>query len=157
MSKIKIIESDLIDLLDDNSQFRTGYLDRQTGEILILFEDDGDISCVPGQEEIAEMIEEDPDRYLRIEPLESFEAFRIMEDFVASLPEGENRNLLGKVLSWKKPFFNFKQALGDMGDLSDQWFRFQKEELRRFALKWLEYEEIDAELVPYTPPDDLEY
>lgn len=145
MGKIKIVDSDLLDLLEDNSGFRTGYIDKQTGEILVTFEDCDE----PEQEEVIETLEQDPDRYLTVEPLESREGFRIMERFVASLPEGEHRNLLSKVLSWKKPFSNFKSALGDMGDARQQWFDFHDKELLRLAVEWLEFEEVDAELVPY--------
>lgn len=96
MERIKIDESDLLDLLEDHGGFRTGYLDRQTGEILTVFADDGAFE----QDDVMEKLEEDPDRYLVIEPIESWEGFRIMERFVESLPDGENRKLLGKVLSW---------------------------------------------------------
>ena len=145
MGKIKIVDSDLLDLLEDQSGFRTGYIDKQTGEILMTFEDYDE----PEQEELIQKLEQDPDRYLTIEPIGSREGFLIMERFVASLPEGEDRNLLSKVLSWKKPFSNFRSALGDMGDLSQQWLDFHDKELRRLAAEWLELEEIDAELVPY--------
>lgn len=145
MGKIKIVDSDLLDLLEDHSGLRTGYIDQQTGEILMTFEDyDG-----PEQEETFEKLEQDPGRYLEVEPIGSHEGFRIMENFVASLPEGEDRNLLGKVLSWKKPFSNFKSALADMGDLRQQWFDFHDKELRKLAAEWLKVEELDAELVPH--------
>ena len=73
----------------------------------------------------------------------------MMEEFVESLPESGDRHLLTKALSWKKPFSNFKSALVDMGALRKQWLTFQDKELRRLAAKWLEREELDAELVPY--------
>ncbi len=145
MGKIKIVDSDLLDLIEDHSEFRTGHIDKQTGEILVTFEDYDE----PEQEEIFEKLEQDPDRYLRIEPIGSHEGFRIMENFVAGLPEGEDRNLLWKVLSWKKPFSNFKSALADMGELRQQWFDFHDKALRKLAAQWLKDEELDAELVPF--------
>jgi len=42
MAKIKIDEGDLLDLLEDHSGWRTGYLDTQTGEILQMLEDSDD-------------------------------------------------------------------------------------------------------------------
>ena len=84
-----------------------------------------------------------------VEPIGSHEGFRIMENFVASLPESEDRNLLWKVLSWKKPFSNFKSALADMGDLRQQWFDFHDKELRKLATEWFKVVKLDAELVPY--------
>jgi len=145
MEKIKIVDSDLLDLLEDHSGFRTGHIDKQTGEILVTFEDYDE----PEQEEIFKKLEQDPDRYLQIEPIDSNEGFRIMENFVAGLPEGEDRNLLWKVLSWKKPFSNFRSALADMGELRQQWFDFHDKELRKLAAEWLKVEKLDAELVPF--------
>ena len=145
MKPIKIDASELLDLLEEHSGFRTGYIDKQTGEILVTFEDYDESE----QEEILERISNDWDRYLQIEPIGSREGFRIMERFVESLPDGQNRNLLFKVLSWKKPFSNFKSALCDMGDLREQWFNFHDTALRKLAAEWLESEEVEAELVSY--------
>jgi hypothetical protein len=145
MAHINIDASDLLDLLEEHSGFRTGYIDRQTGEILVTFDDYDE----PEQEEVLEKIRDDWDRYLQIEPIDSHEGFRIMERFVQSLPDGENRNLLFKVLSWKKPFSNFKSALRDMGDLRQQWFDFHDKALRELAEEWLESQDIKAKLVSY--------
>jgi hypothetical protein len=145
MAKIKIIDAELLDLFGDHNEFSSGYIDKQTGEILLIFEDYDE----PEQEEIMDKLNLDPDRYLIIQPISSREGFRMMEEFVESLPESGDRHLLTKALSWKKPFSNFKSALVDMGALRKQWLTFQDKELRRLAAKWLEREELDAELVPY--------
>jgi len=145
MTHIHIDASELLDLLEEHSGFRTGYIDKQTGEILVTFEDYDE----PEQEEVLEQIRDDWDRYLKIEPIGSREGFRIMERFVESLPDGENRNLLFKVLSWKKPFSNFKSALCGMGDLRQHWFDFHDKALRKLAEVWLESEDVKAELVSY--------
>lgn len=145
MGKIRISESDLIDRLEDHSGVHTGYLDKKTGEVLIVFDDYDE----PEQQELLDQMEQDPDRYTTVEPIGSHEGFRIMENFVASLPEGEHRTLLSKVLSWKKPFSNFRSALDDMGPVRQQWFDYHQEQLRRLAADWLEFHEIEAELVSY--------
>ena len=143
MKNIKIVASELLDLFEDQSSFRTGYIDKQTGEILVTFEDCDE----PEQEEVIERIGQDPDRYLIIEPVVTSDAFQIMERFVASLPEGEERKLLDKILSWKKPFSNFKNALCDMGDLRRQWFDFHDSELHKLVAEWLRREGVNAEVV----------
>ena len=146
MKKIKIIDSDLLDLLEDDGDSRTGYLDIKTGDILTIFENFYDED---EEKQVIDQIEKNPSRYILIEPIGSREGFRIMERFVATLPEGEDRNLLTKALSWKKPFSNFKNALSDMPDLREKWFDFHDRQLRRLALEWLELNDIVAELVPY--------
>jgi len=142
MSKIKIIASELLDLFESHSDFGSGYIDKQTGEILMTFEQ----SDEPEQEEVIDRLNEDPARYLMIEPISSREGFQIMENFVEGLPEGGERDLLTKVLSRKKPFSNFKNALADMGPLRQQWFDFHDKELRQLATAWLKCEGLDAEL-----------
>ena len=143
MPKIKIAADELLDRLEDRSGFQTGYLDKQTGQILIWSEDPDDTY----EHETRERIEADADRYIEIEPVEPSEGFQIMERFVADLPDGEDRRLLEKALSWKKPFSNFKRALDDMGDVRLKWFDFHEKELRQMAIEWLEAEELDAELI----------
>lgn len=143
---MKIIVSDLCERIEDHDITHSGYLDRQTGKILMTFDDS---FCESEQQEVYDQLESDPDRYITIEPIDSRQGFRIMENFVAGLPDGENRKLLQKVLSWKNPFSNFRNALSDMGDIRDQWHDFHNTEILRIAKEWLELEEINAELVGY--------
>lgn len=143
MAKIKIDASLLMTLMEEHSGFMRGYLDKRTGEILQVFEDDPDGL----NQEIYDTLDAEPDRYVSIEPIGSHEGYRIMERFVEGLPDSEDRRLLKKVLLWKKPFSNFKSAIADMGDLRQQWFEFHDKELCKIAMEWLKEEEIDAELV----------
>ncbi len=145
MNKINIIETELLNLFDAHIDFCTGYIDRQTGNILVVLEDCDE----PEQEEIIEKIAQERDRYLTIEPINSNQGFKLMEQFVINLPESEDQNLLTKVLSWKNPFSNFKSALLDMGDLRQHWFDFRNKEIHKLMVEWLKSEDICAELVPY--------
>ena len=143
MKTIEIKAVDLCDLLEDQSGFRTGYIDLQTGEILELFED-----CdVPEVQEDRRRIESGMGRYLQIRPISSRDGFLIMETFVDALTDGRNRDYLLRVLSGKKPFANFQNALTQMGDLRDKWFAFHKEELRTLAVEWLKSQDVDAKLI----------
>ena len=147
MARIRIDAGELQMALEDSSGLHSYYLDKETGEVIFLPEDVGVLSDSEETRELEEQLEENPDRYEFIDPIPSHEAFRIMEDFVDSLPDSEEKRLLEKVLSWKKPFRNFKDALCDMGPLRDQWFAFHDARLARMAEEWLEVSSIDAELV----------
>jgi len=143
MKTIEINAEDLCDLLEDQGGFRTGYIDRQTGQIIEVFEE-----CdVPEAQEDRRRIESDRSRYLQVEPIRSRDGFLIMETFVDALPSGQNRDHLRRVLSGKKTFANFKNALTQMGDLRDAWFAFHDAELRTLAGKWLRSENLDAVLI----------
>ena len=59
------------------------FVDRQTGEVLSLLEEDMD-------EEDIERLDAEPDRYLLIEPVPSCVSYEVMSDFVDTLPEGKS-------------------------------------------------------------------
>ncbi|MEW6304951.1 MAG: UPF0158 family protein [Verrucomicrobiota bacterium] len=117
------------------------YLDTETGEIIPLHDDFDDIAEIRGR------IDADPgERYRFIEPLESHESFRIMEDFAASLPESPVKARLFDSLSRNKPFRRFKDIVHSDLALRDQWFVFRDDALARYARGWLESIGIEADL-----------
>lgn len=117
------------------------FLDTETGEIIPLHADFDDTA------KLRERIEADlGERYRRIEPLESHESFRIMEDFAASLPESPLRSRLLDALSRNKPFRRFREVVHSDLALRAQWFAFRDDALARYASDWLEAEGIKAEL-----------
>ncbi|MCX7007780.1 MAG: UPF0158 family protein [Kiritimatiellaeota bacterium] len=140
---IEIEAMELCDALEDHSGDVQFYLDQKTGEILRISE-----LCESEEEkqEMYDRMDEEPDQWVEIEPMPSSDAFRIMEDFVASLPDGEEQRTLTRALSWKKPFSNFKQALYEMPELKQQWHAFHDERIRKVAEAWLAAAGIAAKL-----------
>ncbi len=143
MAKIKIDGDTLLMMMEDHSGFMTCFLDKEIGELIQIFEDDPEGE----NEELYERLDRHPDRYVDIEPIPSHEAFNVMENFVESLPDDQNKPILRKALSWKKPFSNFKAAIADMGDLRQQWFDYHDNAMKGYLREWLDYEGIRAELV----------
>lgn len=129
--------------LEDHSGDARFYLDRRTGEILRVSEMS---ETEQEKEETYARMMEEPDRWLEIEPIPSRDAFRVMEDFVSGLPEGEQKRTLNRALSWKKPFSNFKQALYEMPELKEAWHAFHDASIRKAAEEWLALEGIEAKL-----------
>ena len=123
------------------------FLDRKTGEILVVMDELVADDFEEEDRELQERIESDPERYVYIDPIDSRDGFRIMEAFVGTLPESEERRTLVRALSWKKPFSNFKDALFEMPEIRQQWFEFQDRRMREYAKSWLVGMGIDAELV----------
>ena len=141
MAKLTIDADDLL-MAMEGSEPAEHFLDRRTGEVACLA-DAGDEG-----EGVRERIEAElGERYLRIEPIPSAEGFRIMEHFVEALPEGEARRALDRALGKNRPFRAFKDALYDFHEVREAWLRFHGERLGAYALRWLEEEGIDAELV----------
>ncbi len=111
------------------------YLDLETGDVFAVFDD-------PAEEA---RVEEDPERFLPIDPAASaHDDFRAMEDFVAGLPADEARRDLERVLRRSKPFRNFREALHDWPEMKARWFAAQEQRSEAVARDWLADKEIEA-------------
>ncbi|MEQ1842596.1 MAG: UPF0158 family protein, partial [Verrucomicrobiales bacterium] len=115
MHLTKLQLADLATALEDHGGM-TWYWDREAGEALPLGDD-------LSWEELGleEDPEENPDRYLLIEPLDSREGFRCMERYVEDLPEGECRRALFRSLHGPRPFAVFKGVLQDFPGEREAW------------------------------------
>ena len=69
----------------------------------------------------------DNNDYLEIEPMESSDSFKIMEDFALSLPESPTKIRLITALEGHKPFGNFNHQIHNAGKEKEQWFQFRRE------------------------------
>jgi hypothetical protein len=125
------------------------FLDRQTGEIIFV-SDDYEV------EDDNERIDENPDRYITIEPVPSHVSFEIMTDFLESLPEGAARRDLAWALNQRKPFRHFKSKLYNYLNLDKQWFRFHEQAFIKIIKEWLKDHKIEATVIPFykSPPED---
>ena len=133
--KIDIKELGMV--FEDNSAEVSYHFDRETGEIIPIM-----VNFGGEPEEDEEEIDDNPDRYVFIEPIDSRSGYRIMEDFVMDLPAGPAKELLERALSWKKPFSNFKSALHEFPELKDAWFKHHDARVEEIVRRWLEAHEI---------------
>lgn len=117
------------------------YLNINTGEIVITGFDDEEFSLDP--EELAD------EKYLPVDRLESYEAYRPIEDFTVGLPEGTARTKLEEALIRSKPFRHFKDTLFRFPEERMAWFEFKDETIRRVVIRWLS----DIEAIEKTSPD----
>ena len=140
MAKLKIDGDMLAEALESHDD-GSWYLDLETGEFL-LHSHFGDNDLLNEEE-----LEAHSERYRYVEPIDSFEGFRIMEDFVETLPEGEAKHMLARALTRPKPFRNFKDDLYEVPDVRQQWFEYHHKAMWKMAEDWLRYEEIDAEML----------
>lgn len=68
--------------------------------------------------------------FIKLETLESFESFKIMELFVEQLSDQNLKSKLENILVNKKPFQNFKHQV-DNSDFRQNWFEFKQKELEK--------------------------
>ena len=82
-------------------------------------------------EEIKE-IEENYDKYVQFEKMDSRESFRIMEKVIETLKDEELKKKLELGLNLSKPFRNFKDIINNAGEYREKWFEFKN-------IKYIEY------------------
>lgn len=122
-----------------------GYIHRRSGGILQVVEGDEDAFDAE-DDPLSCAYRDTPDDFFEIEPMASFESFRLMEDFVAGVEDDSARGRLAEALRGRRSFRRFKDALPD--SLRDAWYRFEADRLRAYAKDWLELHLPEAELLP---------
>ena len=116
------------------------YYNPKTGEIVAIPK----LSDFMAEEEFEDLYEVDLEKlkkneadFIKIEVLESFEAFKIMELFVEQMPDNPLKSELETILQRKKPFQNFKYAI-DTSAYRASWFEFKQNELEKNVREQLE-------------------
>ncbi|KAA1239374.1 UPF0158 family protein [Aquimarina sp. RZ0] len=77
-----------------------------------------------------EEVEKHKKDFIKLEVLESFESFKIMELFVQQLTDQNLKLELQSILTNKKPFQKFKYKI-DHSDFRQNWFDFKHRELEK--------------------------
>ena len=111
------------------------YYNFKTNEILAI----PNLSQIFDEEEFKESfkgslkkIEKYKADFIKIEILESFESFKIMERFVEQVTDAKLQVELENILANKKPFQNFKNKI-DHSNFRQSWFEFKQIELERIV------------------------
>ncbi|MGJ8760418.1 MAG: UPF0158 family protein [Polaribacter sp.] len=115
------------------------YYNLKTNEIIAI----PDFSQVFDEEEFKEAfgealekLEQHKTDFIKIKSLESFESFKIMEDFAAQLNDLNFKIELQAILQRQKPFQNFKHQI-DQSNFRQNWFDFKQHELEKIVAKRL--------------------
>jgi len=104
------------------------YYNKKTGEIKSVMDVDkhayGDTEF---WEDAAQEIEDHYDDYVEFEGMESFDSFKIMEDFANRIEDFGLKSALFGALSRKHPFRNFKNIIDNSGPYRQEWFDFKSQ------------------------------
>jgi hypothetical protein len=133
MAKIKVDIEELTMALESQSEFGEFFLDKESGEIILnsdYVDDDADAQ--------RERFENEPDRFLCIEPIASSVGWEIMDDFTRTIQNGDAQKALVHALNDRKPFRSFKDKLLHFPDIRDQWFAYYAARMAKIAQDWLE-------------------
>ena len=82
-----------------------------------------------------EQIEDHPDRYLRFPSKYEIHDYRIMKQFIYTLPKSIEREELSSSIRGKGAFRKFKSTVRYYG-LEQQWYAFKEETLQQIAVDW---------------------
>lgn len=92
-----------------------------------------EIDTEPWAKEI-ELLDKHKGDYTEIEPQESSDSFKIMADFVNTLPESNYlKNRLTKALNKKRPFREFKSEMDNSREYRQMWFDFKNQEIQKWV------------------------
>lgn len=143
----------IIDAIDSASDELTSILDRQTGEVIVVFEADldfqegDDIDAAPEWQRpmIAALLavrEGFSDRYVRLPSKFEIHEWSILNDFGHSLEEpGPQQDVLDAIHS-AGAFRRFRAVVTRHG-LLDRWYAFKAGRCRELALRWCERNRVE--------------
>ena len=83
-------------------------------------------------------IEEELGRYEPIPKVESYEGYRDMQSFIATVEDDHLGELLEVAINGKGAFRRFKDVLLNYPKEREKWFEFRDGRMEERALKWLE-------------------
>jgi hypothetical protein len=137
MEKKRPLHVDLDELcsaMEDSSYEHDYYLDLITGEIVLV----SDWMDEEETERLRDRIDRNPDRYEEIPKVESHEAYKDMEDFIATVRDKHLAELLEVAINGSGAFRRFKDVLLRYPEERERWFHFKDARMQERALEWLD-------------------
>ena len=136
---MELTEEQIKSITEDLETGLKVYLNIETKEIKSIIDfDDTDYADTEQWEETLKEIEENYDKYIEFEKMDSRESFQVMEGFVETIKDEELRRKLELGLSLSKPFRNFKDIIDDENENRKNWFAFKSAKYIEFVKEQLE-------------------
>ncbi len=89
-------------------------------------------------QDVINEIELSRQEYIAFEGMESFESFRLIENYIAGIADTVIKKRFEDAIAFKGPFQNFKHLLNQYPELRQQWFQFKEQQLIEWAQGQLE-------------------
>ncbi len=128
------------------------YLHLHTGEFLTYPVADNSYEEVEFdylKKEVYDVVDVEPNNYLRFDPLDSKTGYAVMEAFAQQLPESPKKELVVAALQGRKPFRIFRDTI-ENADMTEQWYDFKDA-----YLQMLVRDQIDQHFATQTEADNL--
>lgn len=120
------------------------YINRKNLETKSILDWDDSLGDTEFWEEEHEKIENEWTDYFILTKMESWEAFRIMEDFIYEIDEDRLKEDLIKILNRKSPFANFKAEV-ETSSHRQKWFDFRDKQYEDYVIEQLKLENIEID------------
>jgi hypothetical protein len=146
--------SDLIDGFEMAMNETSVYLDKQTGEVFSISEDDRlafeeEIDDAPEWQKehlkrIRPLLEEDiidSNRYIELPDKFDFNEYTYMERFVLSLENDFARKDLYRAIKGSGAFQRFRSGIRHF-KVEDEWYKYRDSQLKQMLLDWCEFNEV---------------
>ena len=130
-----------------SQELQTGlkvYINLETLELKSILDFEDSFGDTEFWEEELERIETEWTNYTTISKMESWEAFKIMEDFVEEVKDQKLKEYLIKILNRRSPFANFKAEV-ESSSYRQTWFDFRDKQYENYVREQLENEKIQYE------------
>jgi len=151
---------DVVDALEEAGDLISHYVDKRTGEIFMITEDDWRAA------EEDELISEYPewqretilkareilssDHFVQLPDQSDIHEYEIMERFARRYQDERTGRELLRSIQGKGAFRRFKDTISDL-NIWDEWNSFRTKQFEEIAVDWLESAEL-----PYTRDDEIE-
>ena len=135
-------EKEIDEIAENLIAVLTSYINRDSNEIIAIPDIDEFSDTYEFWADQIKEIEENHDRYIAIEKMDSRDSFRIMERFTEYISNGALREKLLTALAKRKPFRNFKFEIDNAGPFRQKWFDFQKEQVVKWVKDQLELDNL---------------
>lgn len=143
---IRVKLNDIIEGLDFESDERNSFLDKRTGEVVSISEeemqaaeDDEPIEDFPDWQQdfvrIAKEIADETGNYIALPTKFDIDEYSIMEKFCLSLDDSEMSDELYSAIKGGGAFRRFKDAIYEYG-IADDWYKYRNDALKEIAIEW---------------------
>ena len=137
---MKIDWDGIKDAIVSASNLAQYYLDLETGKAVFVSEMDPETDEVTPDE-----LDENPDRYVLIEPPPSRITYQWMAEFAEAVRDGALAGKLLAALEGKGAFRRFKNVLLNYPGQREAWFRFEDAKVNEAVRRWVESSGIEAD------------
>jgi len=165
LKKLNVDLDEVVDAMEQGAEVvldMSWHLDTQTGNVLMIGGDLSFDATDPPDEfpedasdwereawEDCRMVADDTSgRFQEIPQRDRRDAWQVMADFVAEVPDPRMRERLETAIAGKGAFGRFKDALHHDDDVREKWFEYEQARKREWAEEWLEELGIESTWLP---------